>query len=261
MDYLVGLTKRTNQAGTRGIVRSLMLPRSLLLPASLLLALAWSEARGQIVKCTDTSGHVTYQQAPCAAGQQGRTIDSKVDAAPVDATSWEVAADAGRVVPGMPKRWVLRARGTPPDIRVATPAEKATEIWRYPQTTTVLTVGFTGDVAAWVREEPRLAAAPAATRAAALAAAPAPPVAASSGRSADSQNSITRGRTCDSALATMGPPDRKESVQISAATLGGPDILTTATKYFYDAAVDTNERMAFTCLGGKVADVERAGAR
>lgn len=228
-----------------------------MLPCSLLLALAWSDACGQIVKCIDTSGHVTYQQAPCAAGQQGRAIDLVPDAAPVGAATWEAAADAGRVVPGMPKRWVLRARGTPPDIRAATPAEQATEIWRYPQTTTVLTVGFTGDAVAWVRDEPRLAAAPASAPAPAAA----PPVAASNRRSAESRSSIARGRTCDSVLAAMGPPDRKESVQISAATLGGPDILAAATKYIYDAGGDANERTAFTCLGGKVAGVERAGAR
>jgi len=232
----------------------------LILPSWLLLALAWGDARGQIVRCTDTNGHVTYQQAPCAAGQQGRAIDIKADEAPVDAVTWEAAAAAGRVVPGMPKRWVLRARGTSPDIRAATPSEQATETWRYPQTTTVLTVGFAGDAVAWVRDEPRLTAAPAATRAPAPTPTPAPPVAASNRHSADNQSSIARGRACDSVLAAMGPPDRKESVQISAATLGGPDILAAATKYFYDAAVDANARMAFTCLGGKVADVERASA-
>ncbi len=257
-----------------------MLPRGLLLPSALLLALAWSDARGQIVKCTDPSGHVTYQHAPCAAGQQGRAIDINTDA-PVDAARWEAAADAGRVVPGMPKRWVLRARGTPPDIRAATPAEQATEIWRYPQTATVLTVGFTGDAVAWVRDEPRLAAAPASAPAPAAALAPAaapapgvvpapaaapasaaaPLVAASSRRGAESRSAIARGRTCDSVLAAMGPADRKESVQISAATLGGPDILVAATKYIYDAETNANERAAFTCLGGKVADVDRAGAR
>ena len=230
--------------------------RSLMLPSSLLLALAWGDARGQIVKCTDTSGHVTYQQAPCAAGQQGRAMELVKDEAPADAASWGVAADAGRVVPGMPKRWVMRARGAPPDIRPATPAEKATEIWRYPQTATVLAVGFTGDAVAWVREEPRLAAP-------AVAATPpvASPPAASTRRSAENRSSIARGQTCDSVLAAMGPPDRKEGVQISAATLGGPDILAAASKYIYDAGADANARTAFTCLGGKVADVERAGAR
>jgi len=236
-----------------------------MLPSSLLLALAWGDARGQIVKCTDTSGHVTYQQAPCAAGQQGRAIELVKDEAPADAATWEAAAGAGRVVSGMPKRWVLRARGTPPDIRAATPAEKAAEVWRYPQATTVLTVGFTGDAVAWVRDEPRLVAAPAASAPAPATSAPAtavaPPVATSNRRSAENRSSIARGRTCDSVLAAMGPPDRKESVQISAATLGGPDILAAATKYIYDAAADANERMAFTCLGGKVADVERTGAR
>ncbi|MEJ7670322.1 MAG: DUF4124 domain-containing protein [Casimicrobiaceae bacterium] len=241
-------------------MRSLKLPRSLILPSWLLLALAWGDARGQIVKCTDTNGHVTYQQAPCAAGQQGRAIDIKVDEAPVDAVTWEAAAAAGRVVPGMPKRWVLRARGAPPDIRAATPSEQATETWRYPQTTTVLTVGFAGDAVAWVRDEPRLAGAPGATGAPATAPTPTSPVAASNPRSAENRNSIAHGHTCDSVLAAMGPPDRKEGVQISAATLGGPDILAAATKYIYDAGADANERTAFTCLGGKVADVERAGA-
>ena len=240
--------------------------RRLLVPFSLLLVLAGSDARGQIVKCTDPSGHVTYQQAACAAGEHGRAIDIKPDEALLAPTPWETAADAGRVLPGMPKRWVLRARGRPPDIRAATRTEQATEIWRYPQATTVLTVGFTGDAVVWVRDEPRPVAAPGVAPASAAAPAVAPasaataPLAATGPRSAENRNSIERGRTCDSVLAAMGPPDRTEGVQVSAATLGGPDILVAATRYSYDAGAAANERTAFTCLSGKVAEVERAGA-
>lgn len=241
---------------------------------ALLLAFASPSANGQIVKCTDNSGHVTYQQAPCAPGQQGRAVEVVKDDAPVDGTTWETAAAAGRVVPGMPKRWVLRARGTPAEIRGAGVLEQATEIWRYQQATTVLTVGFSGDVVAWARDEPRLAAAPASSAQAAPAAAGLAPAAglpsaqlgaarlgADNRLAAEARSSITRGRACDSVLAALGPPARKESVQISAATLGGPDIAVAGTKYHYDAGGDANEPMAFTCLGGKVADVERARPR
>jgi len=234
---------------------------------SLVFALAPSTARVQIVKCTDTGGHVTYQQAPCVAGQQGRAIELVKDKAPPNASTWESAAAAGQVVSGMPKRWVLRARGTPVVIRAATAAEEATEIWRYPQAATVLTIGFAGDAVVWVRDEPRLATAPEA--APALAGAPAarpgtataPPSVPDNRRSAEARSLIARGSACDLVLAEMGPPDRKEPVQISAAALGGPDILAAATKYIYDARADADGRTVFTCLGGKVADVEHGGAR
>ena len=249
---IFGGTARTNASEQR---EHALVVRGLLGSFSLVLAVSGGDARGQIVKCTDASGHVTYQQGPCTAGQQGRAVEIKTDEVPLDAATWEAAADAGRVVPGMPKRWVLRARGRPPEIRAAAPSEQATEIWRYPQTTTMLTVGFTGDAVVWVRDEPRTAAAPALPPASGST----PPPAASNRRSAENRSAIERGSTCDSALAAMGPPDRKEGVQISAATLGGPDVLAAATKYIYDAGAEATGRTAFTCLSGKVADVERAG--
>ena len=76
-----------------------------------------------VVKCIDANGNITYQDAPCTAGQAGRTMELAAAEAREDTGAWEAAAKDARVVKGMPKRWVLRARGAPAEIRPANAAK------------------------------------------------------------------------------------------------------------------------------------------
>ena len=51
-------------------------------------------------------------------GEAGRTVELPKAETREDTSAWEAAArEAGRVVRGMPKRWVLRSRGAPAEIR------------------------------------------------------------------------------------------------------------------------------------------------
>src|SRR4030095_14606436 len=71
-----------------------------------------------------------------------------------DTTTWEEAARSARVVRGMPKRWVLRSKGAPYEIRQPTAREDATEVWRYAERGgAAIIVGFAGPTVAWVRDD------------------------------------------------------------------------------------------------------------
>ena len=133
---------------------------------ALVLVAVAAAGQGSVVKCIDSYGNITYQDAPCAAGQAGRTIELPKAETREDTSEWEAAARDSRVVNGMPKRWVLRARGAPVEIRPASAREDATEVWRYLAKDGALLVGFAGSNVVWVRNE--------AVRAPAPASAPAP---------------------------------------------------------------------------------------
>ena len=75
-----------------------------------------------IVKCVNVDGNVTYQDAPCTPGHAGRNVELPKAESREDTTAWEEAARSARVVRGMPKRWVLRAKGAPYEIRRRTRA-------------------------------------------------------------------------------------------------------------------------------------------
>ncbi len=124
-------------------------------------------AQGSVIKCIDADGNVTYQDSPCARGQAGRSVELPKAETREDTGAWEAAAREARVVPGMPKRWVLHSRGAPAEIRPAREREDATEIWRYSTKNGVLLIGFAGPNVGWVRDgdtAPATAPAPAAER-------------------------------------------------------------------------------------------------
>ena len=227
-----------------------------------MLAAATAAASAQsIVRCVDASGNVTYQDPPCAKGDAGRNVELPKAETREDTTAWEEAAGKGRVVRGMPKRWVLRSKGAPYEIRQPTNREDATEVWRYADRGgAAIIVGFAGPNVAWVRDDttPVPASKPAPTSLppppAAAAAAPAK----SATQGAQNRKFVLPGRYCEHVLAELGAADREETVAAPAPSPDAKPPAEPAKRYFYDpAAGDPSMRTVFICVDGKVADVER----
>ena len=217
-----------------------------------LLLLAFTAAgQGSVVKCVDANGNITYQDVPCTGGQAGRNVELPQAEARVDTSAWEAAARDARVVKGMPKRWVLRSRGAPAEIRPATTSEQATEVWRYSAKDGALLVGFAGPDVAWVRDE-------------AVARAPAPPSAGSEAATRGAQNRrfVIAGRFCEHVFAEIGAADREEPLASPLDAAGTPMPAPAGTRYTYQpTAGDPQMRTVFSCVNGKVADVERTVVR
>ena len=153
----------------------------------------------------------------------------------------------------MPKRWVLKARGTPAEIRPGAPREDVSEVWRYAGKDGTTLVGFAGPNVAWVRDDGAAPArpAPAATPAAAPAAAPAVAAAAAPIVGAHNRRFVIAGRHCEHVFAEIGPADRQ-------APLAGGTGAGAGVRYTYEPGDgDRQMRTVFSCIGGKVADVER----
>lgn len=209
------------------------------------IAACGASAQG-VVKCIDADGNVTYQDSPCTAGRAGRPLDLPKAETREDTSAWEAAAKDARVIRGMPKRWVLKSRGSPLEIRPGAPREDASEVWRYSSKEGVLLVGFTGPNVGWVREDavPRASApAPAAATAATTAAGAAT-------RGAQNRRFVIEGRYCEHVFAEIGTADREE-----AGAAGG-------TRYIYEPREgDPAMRTVFSCVSGKVTDVERTVVR
>lgn len=206
-------------------------------------------AQGNVVKCVDANGNITYQDVPCTPGQAGRSVELPQAEAREDTSAWEAAARDARVVKGMPKRWVLRSRGAPAEIRPATIGEQATEVWRYAAKDGALLVGFAGPDVAWVRGD-------------ATARAAAPPSAGvdASTRGAQNRRFVIAGRFCEHVFAEIGAADREELLAAPPDAAGAP--APAGTRYTYEPkAGDPQMRTVFSCVGGKVADVERTVVR
>ncbi len=167
------------------------------------VALATAASAQSVVKCIDADGNVTYQDSPCTSGRAGRAVELPKAETLEDTSAWEAAARDAKVVSGMPKRWVLRSRGAPLEIRPGAPREDATEVWRYASKEGVLLVGFTGPNVGWVRDEavPRPAA-PAGAAIATGAAATAGIGAATIG--AQNRRFVIEGRYCEHVFAEIG---------------------------------------------------------
>jgi hypothetical protein len=217
-----------------------------------LAAATLATAQG-VVKCVDADGNITYQDSACAPGQSGRSVELPKAESREDTAAWEAAAREARVIRGMPKRWVLRARGAPVEIRPATAREDATEVWRYAVKDGALLVGFAGSNVAWVRED-----APARPPAVAS---PPPPTAATSTRGAQNRRFVIAGRYCEHVFAEIGAADREEPLE-AAAGADAQAPVAKGTRYIYEPqAGDPVMRTVFTCVDGKVADVERTVVR
>lgn len=218
------------------------------------LAGAVSPAAATLVKCTDVNGNITYQDVPCEQGQAGRPVPLPQAESRDDASAWEAAARDARVIKGMPKRWVLRARGTPAEIRPASTREQASEVWRYTGREGATIIGFAGSDVAWVREdsggkdsgpEPRNAALPAEAGA----------------KGAHNRRFVIAGRHCEHVFAEIGPPDRQETLDGTALTVAGPGASRNTRNHYEPQVGDPQMRTVFSCLAGKVIDVERTVVR
>jgi len=209
------------------------------LTALALLASAGCVLAQSVIKCVDADGNITYQDSACTGGQAGRAIALPKAESRDDAAAWEAAAKDAKVVPGMPKRWVLRARGAPIEIRPGKASDNATEVWRYGTRDGVTLIGFAGSNVAWQRDEPL----PAAVR---------PAGATASGeattRGPQNRRFVIAGRYCEHVFAEIGSADRQESLPGAGA----------GNRYVFEPQPgDPQMRTSFSCIGGKVADVER----
>ena len=206
---------------------------------ALFIALAAMPAAAQIYKCVDRSGHTTYQQSPCTAGQRGGEVELKEPVETRAAGSealWSGAAREQRVVVGMPKPFVTEALGAPSEIRAPRSGETGSEVWVFVKPGGTTRYGFVNNAVAWIRSDQA-----------------APPRAESADKPGDREtrvrNALAVGKTCTAALQDAGTPDREEP--LVAGTLAG-------TRYIF--AFDPgneNAFAAFVCLNGRVTSVER----
>jgi len=203
-----------------------------------------------LVKCIDVDGNVTYQDAPCARGQSGRAVDLPKAETREDTGAWEAAAREARVIRGMPKRWVLRSRGAPAEIRPGAAREDATEVWRYATRDGAYLVGFAGGNVAWTRDE--VSARPAAPTS--------PDATTAASRGAQNRRFVIAGRYCEHVFAEIGTADREEAVPAAAGAEAPP--AAAIKRYYYEPTPgDPAMRTVFSCVDGKVADVERTLVR
>ncbi len=205
-----------------------------------------ASAQSSVIKCIDVDGNTTYQDAPCEPGQAGHDLAVPKAGEGDPSSQWETAAREHRVIRGMPKRWVLRARGAPEEIRPGSARDQATEIWRYAAARgNVTLVGFAGPDVSWIREDVAVASL-----------APPPPPAGDAGaRGAHNRRFVIKGRYCEHVFAEIGIADRQEPVTTQPGA-GGKAV--PVIRYVYEpAAGDPQMRTVFSCAGGKVADVER----
>ena len=120
-------------------------------------ALVAAPAAAQILKCTDGSGNVTYQNEPCPRNEKSGRVDIfdnswTADRAEKEA-EWRRNAALHRVVTGMPLRWVRDALGEPTEVR-NTATAGAAEVWLYNLPDRSVQVGILADQVLWFRETP-----------------------------------------------------------------------------------------------------------
>lgn len=218
------------------------------------LAMTVGPAYAEVYKCTDAAGKVTYQQEPCTGGAKGAPVELKTDNAqsqdPGDRDGrWRIAAEQGKVIPGMPKRWVQQALGQPREIRRGTTTENVPEVWVYQTPRGPVRVGFRTNTVEWSRTDaPTGPAAPAPDSLPAIAtgAAAGPSVATETARSR-----VAADRKCDEVLAELGPASKVE-------TTDGSGERPAEARYAYDPAPGGLPlRLSFTCIGGRVTAVSR----
>jgi hypothetical protein len=215
------------------------------------LGLLTCDVQAEVYKCSDASGHITYQQSPCSGAHRGGPVELLLDngsgqAAPEVEARWRTAASQHEVVAGMPKRWVREALGPPADVRRGAPGDQAGEVWTWRTPVATVRVGFIGDAVTWRRSEANAGdAAPAATTA---------------GDGPDAVRSrVALDRSCDETLAELGNADRQETVRVPGP---GGRSQADATRYVYEAVAGSLPvRLAFTCVNGLVRDVTRDVAR
>ena len=109
---------RTGTLASRARIGSSTCGRVLVALATVGLALP---AVAQVYKCVDKAGRITYQQQRCPDAQKGSRLDVPLNNGSVqdDDTDGQWAAKASRkeVGVGMPRAYVVKAYGTPQEMR------------------------------------------------------------------------------------------------------------------------------------------------
>ncbi|MDQ2963966.1 MAG: DUF4124 domain-containing protein [Pseudomonadota bacterium] len=235
-------------------------------------------AAAQILKCTDGSGNVTYQNEPCPKSVTAGRVDIFDNSWTTDRTEkeaeWRRNAALHRVVTGMPLHWVRDALGEPAEVR-DTATAGAAEVWLYAFPDRSVQVGILADRVLWFRETPVVGAvasiSPEPARpvfdralAEALRATPEPPRAAfdtprsalASPSPADPARPVARGQDCRQALAALGRPDRQREVPPLDSSSDA------TTEYVYEPAGSASPtRTRVVCANGKVEGVDRTVVR
>ena len=214
--------------------------------AGLALCAVAVPAAGQVFKCVDASGRVTYQQAPCPASHRGGPVElyldngSSRDSPEADAR-WRALAEQHDVAVGMPKRWVQQSLGAPTEQRPGTTAEGASEVLTYVQPTQVMKVGLLAGVVAWSRGESTLGTGNGMTTEQADAA----------------RGRVAADRNCNDVLNELGLPQAQEPARVVVGT-GGTVRSAEGTRYSYEPVPGgLPARLSFVCVDSRVVSVAR----
>ena len=196
-------------------------------------------AQAQVYKCVDRAGRTTYQQAPCADTQKGGRVELMLgngssQSGEGDADrEWGERAKRKDVRAGMPRAYVVRAYGTPQEMRPGRARENASEVWLYRRSDLELAVGFVKGVVAWTNDPAKLDEEP-------------EPV-------ASRRQLATVNRPCGELAAEMGEPD---SVSTALDDQSGRSVELRQ----WNPAPGDRETTIVTCLEGKVLRVDRQPA-
>lgn len=197
---------------------------------------AGAAAQAQVYKCVDRAGRTTYQQAPCAEAQKGGRVELMLgngssQSGESDADrEWGERAKRKDVRAGMPRAYVVRAFGTPQEMRPGRARENASEVWLYRRSDLELAVGFVKGVVAWTNDPAKLDVEP---------------------ETIPSRRQLaTVNRACSELAAEMGEPD-------SVTTALDDQLGRTVELRQWVPAPGDRETTIVTCLDGKVLRVER----
>jgi hypothetical protein len=193
-------------------------------------------AHAQVFKCVDGAGRTTYQKGPCVDAQKGGRVELQLNNGSSQANTgdgereWGERAKRKEVRVGMPRAYVVRAYGTPQEMRPGKPRENASEVWLYRRSDLELAVGFAKGVVAWTNDPAKLDIVP---------------------DSLPSRRQIaTVSRACGELAAEMGEPN-------SVSTMLDDQTGRTVELRQWNPAPGDRETTIVTCLDGKVLRVDR----
>jgi Domain of unknown function (DUF4124) len=193
-------------------------------------------APAAVYKCVDPAGRTTYQQSPCNEAQKGGRVELSVSNGsslpPTGDTDrlWEERAQRKDVRAGMPRAFVVRAYGTPQEMRPGRARENASEVWLYRRSDLELAVGFQKGLVAWTNDPAKLDIAPEVQP--------------------SRRQLATVGRPCDALAPEMGDPN-------STTTMLDDQLGRNVERRQWDPAPGDRETTTVSCLDGKVLRVER----
>jgi hypothetical protein len=205
-----------------------------------LFAIAAS-GQGSVIKCIDADGNITYQDVPCTAGQAGRAVDLPKAETREDTSAWEAAACARRQ---RHAEALVLARGAPSRSGPHRRAKGHRSLALCGEGR--LVAGrICGSNVVWVRNEGFARPHP-----------PAPAATAATSPRGRKNRRFSAGRA--SVFAEIGAADRETLAPSDTGTTPAP----AGKRYVYEPqAGDPQMRTVFSCIGGKVADVERTVVR